>query len=330
MFQKTTSPCGSENRTLVDRFIDQDYLDLVDGAWGKVTDYATELVATVKNDVLHPHSQNAMDWLRIAAAREQVAGRTDVPAGATLSALEVASKIYPNFLSGEASGTSLLFAGNGLKLWDDYYRSTNALYAPLNDSAAQALVQQMQPGTPFRVLEVGAGSGGATAAAHGALGRIATSSVSYLVTDISARLLRSTAEKLNAIQSTTVEFAFERFDLNVKPTSKKVAAGEFDAILAVNVLHNAQDLAVSLRNLTSLLKPGGALIISELICGEKEQVHQEFFLNLLPFPEHRQHAASRFFAAAEWRQVIERAGLDADIGFNSSGPELVLLATVFA
>ncbi|MCA4825758.1 MAG: methyltransferase domain-containing protein, partial [Serratia rubidaea] len=147
-------------------------------------------------------------------------------------------------------------------------------------------------------------------------------------TDISASLLRSTADKLNQRATGLIEFNFEPYDFNAEPTRKHVSTGGFDVVLAVNALHNAHNLPASLRMLSSLLKEGGVLITSESICGSGEQVHQEFFLNLLPLPEHRQGCSSRFLSSEDWQLAIDNAGLKSDIAINSIGPELMLLATV--
>jgi SAM-dependent methyltransferase len=152
----------------------------------------------------------------------------------------------------------------------------------------------------------------------------------YILTDISVRLLQATAAELADTDNPGVVIEFERYDLNHDRSGPLVAAGEFDVILAVNVLHNASDLTASLLRLCRLLKENGVLIISESICGEGQQVHQEFFLNLLPMPDHRKGCQSRFLSATEWRSALRTAGLKAEIATNSLGPELMLLATVDA
>lgn len=329
MLNTPTRSRGSENSAIVDSFVDQEYLRLIDIAWAKVSGYAREILSKSEcNAPPDATTMHAMDWLRTASTRENSVNSSTQPSDAELTSLEVARDAYPGFLTGETNGTNLLFSGDGLKIWQDYYKSSNALYAPLNEIGAAALAQRVKEGVPFRVLEIGAGTGGATTAAISALEHVATAPVSYLVTDISVRLLRSTSEHLNQSTSTLIKTEFERYDLNAQPIGKQVAAGGFDVVMAVNALHNAQDLPASLRILSSLLNTEGVLIISESICGAGEQVHQEFFLNLLPQHEHRQECSSRFLSSEEWQQAISDAGLTADIAINSTGPELMLLATV--
>ena len=319
----------NENVAIVDGFVDQDYLQLIEAAWAKVGGYAREILPQFEGqDSTDKTIVRALDWLREATLRKESPSFFADPKKAETTSLEVAREAYPGFLNGETTGTNLLFSGDGLEIWRDYYKSSNALYAPLNEIPAVALAKRVKEGVPFRVLEVGAGTGGATSVALQTIEQVATSPVNYIVTDISVRLLRSTAERLNKNTSTLIKTEFERFNLNAEPIGKLVAAKEFDVVIAVNALHNVQDLPATLKMLSTLLKKGGVLLISESLCGAEEQVHQEFFLNLLPQPEHRSDKSSRFLTSDEWQNAVRNAGLKAEIGINTSGPELVLLATV--
>lgn len=321
----------SENRNgvIVDRFIDQEYLQLIEAAWSKVGGYARDMISKYEGDESAPSTRvQALDWLRTASARKCSFSSSVPPSESALSCLKLAREAYPGFFAGESNGTNLFFSGDGLKIWQDYYSSSNPLYAPLNRAGATALSDRVKAGEPLRVLEIGAGTGGATTTAINALKQVATAPVTYLATDISARLLRSTADKLGQRATELIEINYEPYDFNAEPKRRLVSTGGFDVVLAVNALHNAHDLPASLRIVSSLLKEGGVLIISESICGSGKQVHQEYFLNLLPMPEHRRGCSSRFLSSNEWQQAIHNAGLKSDIAINSNGPELVLLATV--
>lgn len=317
------------NLAIVDSLINDEYMQLIEAAWSKVGGYARDIVSEYEDDESAPATRaQALAWLRLAAARGVSHHSPVLPGGSALSFLKLARDAYPDFLAGESNGTHLLFSGDGLHIWRGYYSSSNPLYAPLNQAAAAALAERVKEGVPLRVLEIGVGTGGATLAVINALHQVATAPVSYLATDISASLLRSTADKLNQCPAGLIEFNFEPYDFNTEPTRQHVSTGGFDVVLAVNALHNAHNLPASLRMLSSLLKEGGVLITSESICGAGEQVHQEFFLNLLPLPAHRQGCSSRFLSSQDWQHAIGNAGLKSDIAINSIGPELMLLATV--
>ncbi|MEL5213197.1 L-histidine N(alpha)-methyltransferase [Serratia nevei] len=329
MQERPPQPMKNGNLTIVDSLIDEEYMQLLDAAWSKVGGYARDIVSKYDdNESAHSSRAQVLEWLQLASAREVPLNSPVLPSGPALSFLKLARDAYPSFLAGESNGTNLLFSGDGLQIWRGYYSSSNPLYAPINQAAATALVDRVKEGVPLRILEIGVGTGGATTTALNALEQVATAPVSYLATDISASLLRSTADKLNQRATGLIEFNFEPYDFNVEPTRKHVSTGGFDVVLAVNALHNAHNLPASLRMLSSLLNEGGVLITSESICGSGEQVHQEFFLNLLPLPDHRQGCSSRFLSSEDWQCALGNAGLKSDIAINSIGPELMLLATV--
>lgn len=314
---------------IVDRYVDDRYLSLVDGAWAVASGSAHDtLSGIIPLPVGDEDRQYVIDWLQKAAARTVSRDSSVHAIGVTKSAMDFATAAYPRFLTGEQSGVTTLFSADGLQIWKNYYQSTNSLYAPLNQVAVEALVLKLRKTAAPRILEIGAGTGGATFAAFRQLPSAIAGEIWYLVTDVSARLLRETSAQLLEHSHPKIVPEFERYDLNVDKVGKRVSAGKFDAILAVNVLHNAEDVPVALQRICSLLKDDGALIFSESICGVGQQVHQEFFLNLLPIPKRRQLLGSRFLSADEWRAAIQKAGLRGDIAVNRNGAELVLLAAV--
>lgn len=313
---------------IVDTLVDATYLRRIDRAWGSVSHHARDLIATSRPRQLDDSTRaRAWNWLQAAAQRESPASDSRLERGPSAAAFDLALVAYPSFLAGRSDGLSVLLAGDGLEVWKRYYQSANPHYAPLNEAAALTLATHHTTRPSLRVLEVGAGTAGATVAAIAALSRAGNRPLTYLVTDIAVRLLRTAEAELSAFASTEILLEFERFNLDGRP-GPRVAAGGFDAVLAVNALHNASDLSAAVRRLCALLADDGVLIISESLCGAGEQVHQEFFLNLLPMPDHRRERTSRFLSSGEWRAVLRKTGLDARIATNSLGPELVMLATV--
>jgi SAM-dependent methyltransferase len=324
-------PRVRDNGAIVDDLVDEAYLQRVDSAWAAVAAHSRRVLNQVAPEAIAGSSRShALEWLRVAAARKDAPGDLLLAPGPSAAAFELAAAAYPSFLAGESNGTSMMFAGHGLDVWQQYYQSANPHYAPLNQGAAAALAARGKEGKPLRVLEVGAGTGGATSAALAALRKTNTGPVSYLLTDVSVRLLRMTETAIAHWARPDVVLEFERYDLDSDRPGRRVASGGFDVVLAVNALHNATGLVPSLQRLCALLREGGVLIVSESICGAGQQVHQEFFLNLLPMPDHRRGFQSRFLSGAAWRQAIREAGLEADIATNSIGPELVVLASVTA
>jgi SAM-dependent methyltransferase len=318
---------------VVDAFVDEAYLEVCAHAWDVTRDLARSVLTALGTHCVDPaddHRVHCVNWLRQAANYRMPARYhrsapppSDVLAP-TVDLLRHAAEAYPRFLRGAATGRQILFSGEGMALWNGYFQTGNALYRPLNAGAAAAVTQLLSRGEGGRVLEVGAGTGGATAHLLTTWPGDLSGAYEYTVTDTSASLLVNTRRTL-AARTADVRLDFRRFDFDLD-RDQGLTPGSFDVVLAVNAVHNAADLPWTLRALCSLLRPGGSLVLSESLCASPDLVHQEFLFNLLPLPPDAYRRRSRFFAAAAWRAHFDAAGLTADIRVNSLGPELVMVA----
>ncbi|OTB01644.1 hypothetical protein M426DRAFT_212039 [Hypoxylon sp. CI-4A] len=110
----------------------------------------------------------------------------------------------------------------------------------------------------INIIEVGAGAGATTSAVLGAIG---DSYSSYTFTDVSKDLFADTEERLSKRSSRIV---FKTLDVESEPSSQGFSEGEYDVVIAANVLHASVDLETTLNNVRRLLKPGGFLVVGEL------------------------------------------------------------------
>ncbi|MEQ9335533.1 amino acid adenylation domain-containing protein [Thalassobaculum sp.] len=159
-------------------------------------------------------------------------------------------------LAGEVDPLTLLFpaddAGAGAFYADSgYARTVNGLL----QSAAAALAGATPAGRPLRVLEVGAGTGGATGAVLDGLGDTPRA---YTFTDLSAGFLSAARDRFGA-----EAIATRILDIEADPADQGFAAGEADIVLAANVLHATRDIGRSLAHIRGLLAPGGVLMLVE-------------------------------------------------------------------
>lgn len=107
-------------------------------------------------------------------------------------------------------------------------------------------VAQAAQGLP-RVLEVAAGTGLVTAA-------LARSAHSVVATDSSPGMVAALKQRVAKLALGNVTVA--QADLCELPSVQ----GEFDAVVAANVLHLMPDLSAALASLAAALRPGGLLI----------------------------------------------------------------------
>lgn len=312
----------------VDAFVDAPYLNICAHAWKITSECARSILdKTGAVDPSDQHRLHCVEWLRRAADYPALphGPQSAEDLASTAEILRHVADAYPAFLGGTATGRSILLAGEGMRLWNSYFQSSNPLYRPLNAAAATAVDHVLRKTGGTRILEVGAGTGGATAHLLAEWPADLTGDHDYIVTDTSASLLMNTRRTLGELALPNVRLEFRRFDFDLAD-DQKLVPGSFDIVLAVNALHNAADLPSTLRNLRSLLRPGGALVLSESLCAVGDLVHQEIIFNLLPMPADAYGRGSRFYDEASWQGHFNAAGIAADVQINATGPELVMVA----
>ncbi|MDT0448071.1 SDR family NAD(P)-dependent oxidoreductase [Streptomyces hesseae] len=125
---------------------------------------------------------------------------------------------------------------------------------------AQALLREIVGRWPrdrtLRVLEVGAGTGGATAAL---LPLLPADRTRYCFSDISPYFFPRAQKRFE--QYDFVHYA--TFDLETAPVDQGFTAAGFDLVVASNSLHTARNLDTAMRNVAALLAPGGMLLAVE-------------------------------------------------------------------
>ena len=258
------------------------------------------------------------DWAAASAAVDAQAATI----AASRAMFDYVASHYPEFLTGARSAPAILLRGDGLTRWESYFSAANPLYDVHNQAAALAL-RQIWPAapTPLHVIEVGAGTGGASAAIANAIANLdAGAGSTFTITDIAPSLLVRALERLGDRRIT----ARRRLDFDRPLAPQGFDAGSADVCVAVNTLHAARDPATAIAGLRAALSPGGCLVISESVCASDASVHQEFIFSLLP----SERAGSRFLSGAEWRTLLRACAPGAALAVNSRPPELAMVAVV--
>ncbi len=163
--------------------------------------------------------------------------------------------LLPEVLNGETSILEHMKKNNYL---ERYY--TDAIgFEVLNAMIAVVLGQLCNKFPHMNFLEVGAGTGGATEAI---LGRIGHAFSSYTYTDISSAFFEYATERF---RSQAHKMLFKTLDITEDPSRQGFSANTYDIVIASNVLHATAPLKESLKHARKLLKPGGHLVLLELI-----------------------------------------------------------------
>ncbi|KAJ3522977.1 hypothetical protein NM208_g12635 [Fusarium decemcellulare] len=161
----------------------------------------------------------------------------------------------PEVLKGETNILEYMTQNNYL---DRYY--THAIGFGWLNLLISGVVGQIADKHPrMRFLEIGAGTGGATGAV---LERIGQAYSSYTYTDISSGFFERAGTKF---QDHAGKMVFKMLDIEKDPVSQGFAEHSYDIILAANVLHATKNLNETLQNTRRLLKPGGFLVLMEIL-----------------------------------------------------------------
>ncbi|HEY7512523.1 MAG TPA: acyltransferase domain-containing protein, partial [Vicinamibacteria bacterium] len=191
------------------------------------------------------------------AGARALASRTRVGA-AELELVRRCGERLADVLRGRADALALLFPGGSTDALERVYRDSPLAVASnaIVQRAVSATLAARPADRPFRLLEVGAGTGATTASV---LPSLPASRAEYWFTDVSAAFTERAAAR----------FAGHGFlrtallDLDRDPHAQGFERHAFDCVVAVNVLHATRDLGETLARLRSLLAPDGLLVVSE-------------------------------------------------------------------
>jgi amino acid adenylation domain-containing protein len=162
--------------------------------------------------------------------------------------------------------------------------------------------------TSIRILEIGAGTGGTTVMLLGRIGRLADV-VEYVYTDISEAFLQHGRQNFSAM---CPGLSFRRLDIEEDPGEQGFAAGQFDIVVAANVLHATRDIQATLSNVKLLLKRNGLLILNEIAANA---LYTHLTFGLLDGWWRFEDAGVRLpggpaLSSSGWQAMLEAAGFD--------------------
>ncbi|RHZ54247.1 uncharacterized protein CDV56_107115 [Aspergillus thermomutatus] len=214
----------------------------------------------VQGKILHQQAIADIDWLRTSQdVEDEILARVSQTTtdGAVLHQHGLN---LVGILRGNALPLEVLMKDN---LLHDFYSSGVGCpqnYAKLSEYVG--LLAHKQP--DMKILEVGAGTGGATLPLLERLGgHNGTSPMfsNYTFTDISAGFFEKAHVKL---KSWAPFMTYARLNVEEDPVAQGFAEGGYDLIVASNVLHATRCMDTTLANVKKLLKPSGTLILSEI------------------------------------------------------------------
>lgn len=162
-------------------------------------------------------------------------------------------------LRGDADPHELLFPAGDMTLATEVYSNTPIakLFNGLTAEAIASIVAGQPRDQRLNVLEIGAGTGATTEVL---LKGLPTERAHYTFSDIGPAFVNQARRRF--VDHSNAEFKI--LDIERDPQEQEFTAGQFDVIVASNVLHATADLRQTIDRVANLLAPGGLLVMLEV------------------------------------------------------------------
>ncbi|CAK1359017.1 unnamed protein product [Cercospora beticola] len=204
----------------------------------------------------------------------------------------------PEIVRGEVDALSIL-KQSGL---DTIYEESR-IFSHSASLLAHTISQLAFENPSMRILEVGAGTGGFTRRIieeMDSLPRIPSRFSEYWYTDISPAFIGPAQARF---EKWSAKMKFQTLDICSEPSLQGFGVGEFDLVIAADVVHATPSIQQSLRNVRKLLKPGGTLALVEL------SRFSPFFMPFATLPGWWSRPEGPILSNQEWHDELVEAGL---------------------
>ncbi|MEC0210943.1 type I polyketide synthase [Paenibacillus ehimensis] len=175
-------------------------------------------------------------------------------------------KALPDILTGRRSATDIMFPNASMRLVEGVYKQ-NLIADHFNEVVAEQAVKHVQQvigsgrRQGLRILEIGAGTGGTSEMLLSRFSPYGAHIQEYGYTDISKSFLSYAKTKY---KDQYPYLAYHILNIEEPIAEQNLAVGQYDLVVATNVLHATRNIRQTLRNAKALLKCKGVLLINEI------------------------------------------------------------------
>ncbi|MFQ3244035.1 MAG: acyl transferase domain-containing protein/surfactin synthase thioesterase subunit/acyl carrier protein [Arenicella sp.] len=192
--------------------------------------------------------------------------------GATASAqivlLETCLLALPDILLDARKSTEVMFPNGSMELVEGIYKE-NPIADYYNRQLEDAVITYFEarlkkdPNTQFRILEIGAGTGGTTRGILKRLKKYEQSIEEYCYTDLCKAFLVD-AEKHYSPHKPY--FTTRLYDVESPISGQDIRAKHYDIVIAANVIHATKDIHNTLANAKASMCENALLFMNEISC----------------------------------------------------------------
>ena len=173
---------------------------------------------------------------------------------------------FEDIVKGVKIATDVMFPNGSLEYVAEIYKGNyqadyfNELLAQYIADSVERTIPNLKNGEKIKLLEVGAGTGGTSEIIFQKL-KSFSDHVEYWYTDVSKSFLIY-AEKQYKDMAPYMKTAL--FNIEMNPVNQGLPIGEFDIVIAANVVHATRDIVNTLDNIKPTLKKEGVIVLNEL------------------------------------------------------------------
>jgi len=279
------------------------------------TDWLATCKSLLNEQGFKPSQVADMDVLWAAWDNAKAVWHKDVNIKAALDLAEACLRSLPDILTGRQKATEIMFPDSSMRRVEGIYRG-NRVADYFNDALADRVVAainarlQENPEAQLRILEIGAGTGGTTARLLPKLSAYQQNIREYCYSDISKAFL------FHAQEQFAPHYPFVQtklFDVEKPLAGQGIAVGQYDLVIATNVLHATRNIRQTLANAKAALQKNGLLLLNEI---SDKSLFAHLTFGLLPGwwlaeDQTLRIPGSPCLYPESWQQVLQQEGFGA-------------------
>jgi acyl transferase domain-containing protein/acyl carrier protein/predicted O-methyltransferase YrrM len=200
--------------------------------------------------------------------------------------------------------------------------SSRDYYKAIMRAILEQLVKSLPAEVNLKILEIGAGTGMATAEL---LPVLPSKQTNYTFTDVGPLFLEAAKKKFSAYPF--VEYRL--LDIEQSPQEQGYSTQSFDVVIAYNVLHVSRKIGEALDHARSLLAPGGFLLLWEYTQPRMDaDLIDGLLMNPIEDEEMGRNMGNPFLSKEQWQKALKSNGFVEVAAFSETDAfgEHVILA----